>query len=80
MPSKWKSEPKCSTFFAELNKTLLQFKNLWAGTPGGLSSGASAFGSGLDTWILDQIPRRAPSMEPTSPSACVSAFLCVCRE
>ena len=25
----------------------------------------------------DQVPRRAPCMEPASPSACVSASLCV---
>ena len=30
--------------------------------------------------IRDQVPRRAPSMEPASPSACVSASLCVSHE
>ena len=30
-----------------------------------------AQGAILETW--DQIPRRAPCMEPASPSACVSA-------
>ena len=32
-----------------------------------------AQGAILETW--DRIPRRAPSMEPVSPSACVSASL-----
>ena len=30
----------------------------------------------LESW--DQVPRRAPFMEPVSPSACVSASLSVC--
>ena len=29
----------------------------------------------LDSW--DGVPHRAPCMEPASPSACVSASLCV---
>ena len=28
----------------------------------------------------DQVPHRAPCMEPASPSACVSASLCVSHE
>ena len=28
--------------------------------------------------ILDPVPRRAPCMEPASPSACVSASLSLC--
>ena len=28
----------------------------------------------------DQVPRQAPGMEPASPSACVSASLCVSHE
>ena len=30
----------------------------------------------LETW--DRVPRRAPCMEPASPSACVSASLPLC--
>ena len=29
---------------------------------------------------LDRVPRRAPCMEPASPSACISASLCVSHE
>ena len=36
----------------------------------------SAQGLVLETW--DRVPRRAPCMEPASPSACVSASLSVC--
>ena len=56
------------------------------GKPGWLSGLAppSAQGVILETW--DRVPRRAPCMEPASPSACVSAILslslslslCVC--
>ncbi|XP_077708803.1 F-box only protein 27 isoform X2 [Canis aureus] len=37
----------------------------------------SAFGSGRDPGSRDGVPHRAPCMEPASPSACVSASLCV---
>ena len=45
------------------------------GQPGWLSDlvPPSAQGLILETW--DQVPRRAPCMEPASPSACVSASL-----
>ena len=32
----------------------------------------------LGSW--DQVPHRAPHREPASPSACVSASLCVSHE
>ena len=53
------------------------FKN---GTLGGLGGSAVwslplAQGAILESW--DQVPRRAPGMEPVSPSACVSASLCL---
>ena len=35
----------------------------------------SAFGSGYDPRIWDQVPHWAPCMEPASPSAYVSAAL-----
>ena len=47
-----------------------------AGSPGvlsGLAPPRSAQGVILETW--DRVPRRAPCMEPASPSACVSASL-----
>ena len=47
-------------------------KNLIIGAPGWLSGKASAFGSGHDP-VLHLVPHR----EPTSPSAYVSASLCV---
>ena len=45
------------------------------GQPGWLSSLvlSSAQGMILETWV--RVPRRAPSMEPASPSFCVSASL-----
>ena len=36
----------------------------------------SAQGVFLET--RDRVPHQAPFMEPASPSACVSASLCVC--
>ena len=36
----------------------------------------SAQGLILETW--DRVPRQAPCMKPASPSACVSASVCVC--
>ena len=47
------------------------------GMPEGLSGWASAFGSGRDPRIQDWVPHQAPFGEPASPSACVSASLCV---
>ena len=45
------------------------------GQPGWLSGLAPPAAQGLilETW--DRVPRRAPCMEPASPSACVSASL-----
>ena len=34
---------------------------------------SAAFSQGLILETLNQVPRRAPCMEPASPSACVSA-------
>ena len=34
--------------------------------------------SGVTPGSWDQVPRWAPCMEPASPSACVSASLCMC--
>ena len=50
-------------------------KNSNSGKPGWLSGLAlpSAQGMILASW--DRVPRRARCMEPTSPSACVSASL-----
>ena len=47
------------------------------GTPEWLSSRASSFISGCDLRSCDPVPYWAPSMEHTSPSACISASLCV---
>ena len=47
------------------------------GIPGWLSSLEPAFGPGLILESRDRVPRWAPCMEPTSPSACVSVSLCV---
>ena len=44
-------------------------ENTQPGTPGGLSGGASAFGSGPHPGIWDRVPHRALCREPASPSA-----------
>ena len=50
------------------------------GHPGGsvVERLPSAQGVILETW--DRVPCQAPCMEPASPSACVSASLCVSHE
>ena len=48
--------------------------------PGWLSGWAPAFGSGCDPQSKDRVPHQAPCMEPASPSAYVSASLCVSHE
>ena len=48
------------------------------GTPGWLSSWASAFGSVPDPLIWDQVPHWAPCGESAFPSAYVSASLSLC--
>ena len=48
------------------------------GDPWVLSGLVPAFGPGRDPGALGSIPRRAPGMEPASPSACVSAPLSLC--
>ena len=47
------------------------------GKPRWLSSLAPAFSPSMILGSRDQVPCRAPCMEPASPSACVSASLCV---
>ena len=68
---------------SNLSKVLLVFflhKSAFKGTPGWLSGGhlPSAQGVILGSW--DQVPHQAPHREPASPSACVSASLCVSHE
>ena len=48
------------------------------GQPRWLSGLAPPSAQGAILGTRDQVPRRAPWMEPASPSACVSAFLSVC--
>ena len=50
------------------------------GQPGWLSGLAPPSAQGVILEIQDRILRRAPCMEPASPSACVSASLCVSHE
>ena len=47
------------------------------GQPGWLSGLAPPSAQGLTLETQDQVPRRAPYMEPASPSPCVSASLCL---
>ena len=50
------------------------------GQPGWLSSLAPPSAQSLILETRDRVPRRAPCMEPASPSAYVSASLCVSHE
>ena len=53
-----------------------KYRKVNIGTPGWLSGSAPAFGSGRGPReFQDRVPRQAPCMEPTSPSASLS--LCV---
>ena len=45
------------------------------GQPGWLSGLAPPSAQGVILETRDRVPRRAPCMEPASPSACVSASL-----
>ena len=47
------------------------------GMPRWLSGLVSAFGSGHDPGVLGSVPHQDPCREPASPSAYISAFLCV---
>ena len=54
--------------------------NVGSRMPGWLSGGVSAFGSGPDPRVPGSSPASGSCMGPTSPSACVSASLCVSHE
>ena len=51
------------------------FKKKYYGQPGWLSGLVQPSAQGLILETQDQVPHRAPCMEPASPSACVSAPL-----
>ena len=48
-------------------------RNLCLGQPGWLSGLEPPSAQGVILETRDPVPRRAPCMEPASPSACVSA-------
>ena len=50
------------------------------GSLGGTAVWHLSLAQGVILETRDQIPGRAPCMEPASPSACVSASLCVSHE
>ena len=50
------------------------------GQPGWLGGLAPPSAQGVILETGDRVPRWAPCMEPASPSACVSASLCVSHE
>ena len=56
------------------------FKIKNVGQPGWLSGLAPRLARGVILGSRDRVPRRAPCMEPASPSACVSASLSVSHE
>ena len=55
----------------------IKLKKLSEGSTGGAQRFGAAFSPGRDHGDRDQFLRRAPWMEPASPSACVSASLSV---
>ena len=57
-----------------LMTSLVLKKKKKRGQPGWLSSLAPPSAQGLILETLDRVPRRAPCMEPASPSACVSTL------
>ena len=80
-PQNLSSQELCSTFFLQdredgptQHRRSLRNHRM-AGIPGWLSSLASALAQGVIPGSWDQVPHRAPCMEPASPSACVSASL-----
>ena len=48
------------------------------GQPGWLSGLVSPLAQGVILETRDRVPRRAPCIEPASPSACVSASPSLC--
>ena len=54
---------------------LCSLENSYLGIPGWLSGLAPPSVQGVILETQDRVPRRAPCMEPASPSACVSASL-----
>ena len=61
-------------FVGALDKTHRRSRE---GAPRGLRGGVSAFGSGHDLGSWDGVLHWAPCMEPASPSAWVSASVCL---
>ena len=53
-------------------------KKLPLGCLGGSAVGHLPSAQGVTPGSWDRVPRQAPCLEPASPSACVSASLCVC--
>ena len=69
--NRWPKALGCSLW---LERVLLHATHVGKGSLGGSAVWClpSAQGLILESW--DQVPRQAPSMEPASPSACVSAL------
>ena len=58
--------------------TINAYRRESGGQPGWLSGLVSPSAQGMILETQDQVPRRAPCMEPASPSARVSASLSLC--
>ena len=56
----------------------LAFQTMLMGHLGGSVVKCLPLAQGMILESQDQVPHRAPCMEPASPSACVSASLSVC--
>ena len=73
-----KNMKKCIIPINTKLRTAVASKEKTRGWPGWLSGLAPPSAQGLILEIWDRVPRRAPCMEPASPSACVSASLSLC--
>ena len=70
----------CSLFHQTPNHATILFKSIPGGRLGGSMVECLPLGQGVTLESWDRVPHRAPCTDPASPSACVSASLCVSCE
>ena len=78
-PCDFSPSPSIPPFFWSSQWCFL-IKNFPFGQPGWLSGLAPPSAQGVTLETRNQGPHRDPCLEPASPSACVSALLCVSHE
>ena len=66
--------------YSQHEKFILKKKESLEGCLGGSVVECLPSAQGMIPGSWDRVPHRAPQREPASPSACVSAFLCVSHE